>query len=276
MSVFYVTSVERNKSSMPRKGQKKDFVVQPIPSRGSKYKQLEKHIPYPLPGHNGKSFNLTLVGPRGSGKSVAGVRMIQQAFRKGFDEVVVFSPNLYNDDNFKEIMGLKNVYGSTEVDNEILDRLMKEQERRMQAERAGMGICPVTLIWFDDEGGKLKSKELKRAISHLFTQGRHSKFCIMVSIQSLLQYEGILLSNTTAWCCWSLEKRSLDKVAKECATNLMDTKAMSKFINYGTSREPHSFVMINTNGGLPADCYFVHTSKGFERYLTENEPEVGK
>jgi Poxvirus A32 protein len=264
--------VTENKDIMPAKNKKKEFVVEPIPSKGGKFKQLEKYVTPPLPGSNGRSFVVSLLGPRGSGKSVFGVRVIQNCYRKAFDEVVIFSPNLYNDDNFREIMGYRNVYGSTHVDNDILDKLIEEQNRRMQSERAGMGICPVVLIWFDDEGGKLKSKELKRTISHLFTQGRHAKFCIMVSIQSLLQYEGILLSNTTSWVCWSLEKRSLDKVAKECATNLMDTKAMTKFINHATSQEPHSFAMIH-NAGLPSDRCFVHTSKGFERYIQPDATE---
>ena len=251
--------VTENNDIMPAKNKKKDFVVEPIPSKGGKFKQLEKHVTPPLPGSDGRSWVASLLGPRGSGKTVAGVRMIQNCYRKAFDEVVIFSPNLYNDDNFREIMGYRNVYGSTEVNNDILDKLI-------ESERAGMGICPVVLIWFDNEGGKLRSKELQRTISHLFTQGRHAKFCIMVSIQGLVQYESILLSNTTSWFCWSLEKRSLDKVAKECATNLMDTKEMTKFINYATSQEPHSFAMIH-NTGLPSDRCFVHTSKGFERYI---------
>lgn len=248
---------------------KKAFRIEPIHNKGdAKYAQLGKHVPYPLPGWNGKPFVMTLLGKRGSGKTVTLIRLIQAYAKGAFDEIAIFSPNVVTDDNYEELVGLENISIEAEVENDLLKRVIQFQKDRMEKEKAGLGACPVVLFVFDDEGGKFRSKDLKKAVSWLYTQSRHAKIGgIITCLQSLTQYDSLFISQTTAWVIWPYEARSLKKITKELATNLVGTEDLAAFINFGTALEPpHSFVYINTYGGRLEDCYFVHSSKGFEAY----------
>ncbi|KAJ3050601.1 hypothetical protein HK097_008406 [Rhizophlyctis rosea] len=248
----------------PRK--KKEFKVEPLPeSVNKKYQHLGKYVPYPLPGWNNKPFILACLAPTGSGKTNALVRLVQQVYHKCFDEVVCFSPHMTSDEFFHELRGLKKIVYSTECDNEILDSIIKEQKKRQEAEKAGFGRCPNVLLVFDDFGPDFRGRDLKKSMQWLFSQGRHAGIHgIICSVQSLLQFEGMLISQANAWFLWALEERSCDKVCKELATNLMSRKQLKAFIDYGTSREVHSCCYVNRKGGLPEDSFFVHTSAGFE------------
>jgi hypothetical protein len=269
MSVFYVTNVKRNKSAMPRKGQKKEFRVEPIPEKvNKKYEHLGKHIPYPLPGWNNRPFLLTLIAGFGGGKTNALVRMVEEVYHGAFDEVVIFSPNFTADESFQVLRGLKKIVYSLECNNEILERLIQELKRRQAAEKAGLGRAQNVLLVFDDFGPDFKSKELKKSMLWLASQARHAGIHgIIVSLQSLLQFEGILVSASSAWCIWAVEERSCQKICKELGTNLLSGKDLKKFIDFGTSRHAHSFCYINRKGGLLKDSYFVHASEGFQNYF---------
>lgn len=260
---------------MPRKTQK-PFKVEPIPEKvNNKYLHLGKHVPYPLPGWNNKPFILSLVAPFGGGKTNAMVRMVQEVYHSAFDEVVIFSPNFTADESFQVLRGLKKIVYSLECNNEILERLIQEQKKRQAAEKAGFGRAPNVLLVFDDFGPDFKTKDMKKNMLWLASQARHAGIHgIIVSLQSLLQFEGILVSASSAWFIWAVEERSCQKMCKELGTNLMSGKDLKKFIDFGTSRHAHSFCYINRKGGLPQDSYFIHTSDGFQKYLdSEGKPQ---
>jgi len=257
---------------------KKPFKVEPIPEKvNARYQYLSKHVSYPLPGWNGKPFILTMVAPTGGGKTVGGVRLLQH-YHKTFDLIVCFSPHFTSDESFQELRGLKKIEYSLECNNEILERIIKTQKERQAAEKAGFGKCGNLLLYFDDFGPNFRGTDLKKSMQWLFSQGRHAGIHgIICSVQSLLQYEGMLISQSNGWFIWAVEERSCDKICKELGTNLMSRKQLKKFIDEGTSREAHSFCYINRKGELPADSYFIHTNKdGFQKYFdSDGEPKEG-
>jgi hypothetical protein len=211
------------------------FVLEPMPWKS---KKLPKTPPEPLPAVGGICW--TFVARRSSGKTLLACNIVR-AYSRSVSAVIVLSPTIHLDQKWKAVLGYKNVLCGDKISNEILMEIMERQKADYDPGRPQ--DCQ-TLLVIDDFGNLFRRKEVRQAMNILYTSCRHYGLNLITCVQSIQHLESIQMSNSTQFCFWNCNNRSLKKICNDLSTATMDEKQMEKFISENTV-EPYSFVFID-------------------------------
>ncbi|KAJ3052573.1 hypothetical protein HK097_006042 [Rhizophlyctis rosea] len=166
------------------------------------------------------------------------------------DLIIILSPTLHLDPQWKAVSGYDNVVGGDVVDNEVLMGIVKAQKQRDDPTHPEENRC---LLVIDDSGNDFRWAKLRHMMNVLFTTFRHYGGNLICGIQSLQHMESTQISNSTQWCLFDTNQRSLKKISTDLATARMPEKELEEFIRDNTKR-PYSFVFIDYTA--PSDQQF--------------------
>ncbi|KAJ3052675.1 hypothetical protein HK097_005878 [Rhizophlyctis rosea] len=178
------------------------------------------------------------------------------------DLIVLLSPTLHLDPKWKSVSGYDNVVGSDEVNNEVLAGIVQAQKERYDPDHPEDYQC---LLVIDDSGNDFRRAKLRQMVNVLYTTFRHYGGNLICGVQSLQHMESTQISNSSQWCLWDTNQRSLKKIATDLATSRMPEKELEEFIKTNT-RQLYSFVFIDYTASLD-ECFRV----GFnDAYVPKN------
>ena len=232
------------------------FVVETLPWKS---KKCPKEIPVPLPQPGKVCW--TLLAKRQSGKTLLLCNLVR-AYRRHMDLIVILSPTLHLDQKWKSVSHFDNVIGSDTVNNETLTRIVQAQRESYDPEHPGEYQC---LLIVDDAGNDFRRASLRQMMNVLYCTFRHYGGNLICAVQSLQHMESTQISNTSQWCIWDTNQRSLKKIATDLATSRINEKDLEEFIKNNT-RELYSFVFIDYTAP-PEETFRI----GFDRIYTKIE-----
>ncbi|KAJ3029266.1 hypothetical protein HDV00_009678 [Rhizophlyctis rosea] len=203
-----------------------------------KSKRTPKDLPVPLP-QPGK-ICWTLLGKRQSGKTLLLCNLIR-AYRRQMDPIVILSPTLHLDPKWESVSHYDNVVGSDRVNDDVLYGIVQMQKERFDKEHPEDYQC---LLVVDDAGNDFRRANLRQMMNVLYTTFRHYGGNLICGIQSPQHMESTQISNSTQWCIWDTNQRSLKKIATDLATSRMSEKALEEYIRENT-KPLYSFVFID-------------------------------
>lgn len=215
--------------------QRQQFVVEPLPWKS---KKVPKQLPHPLPVVG--KICWTCLARRASGKTLMLINLVR-AYKRQMDLIIILSPTLHLDPQWKAVAGYDNVIGSDTVDNEVLTQILQTQKARFNPEEPSAYQC---LLIIDDSGNDFRRAKLRAMLDVLYTTFRHYGGNLITACQSLQHMEGAQVSNSSQWCLWDTNQRQLKKIATDLATSRMNEKDLETFIRNNT-KAPYSFVFID-------------------------------
>ena len=157
------------------------------------------------------------------------------------DQIIILSRTLHLDPQWKAVSGYDNVVGSDQVNNEVLMGIVEAQKQRYDPSHPQESRC---LLVIDDPGNYFRRAKLRHIANVLFTTFRHYGGNLICEIQSLQHMESTQISNSTQWCIWDTNQRSLKKISTDLATARMPEKELENFIR-DNMKKPYSFIFID-------------------------------
>ena len=181
-------------------------VVKPVKLKDRKLKQSR----YPaLPS---LSARICFFGRSGSGKSQAMASAIMDWYKGCFSRIYLFGKSAKRDPLYVALADFirdhcefddDEEFVFTELNYEVLERLMTECEERMHQERRAKKPETQTLFVFDDMTGDAGLKQRhSNPVDKLFFQGRHINASVFLSLHSILAASTMQRKNATCMCCF--------------------------------------------------------------------------
>lgn len=218
------------------------FTIQPLPwpAKDAREPKRKKPIPYPLPLVGVNSFLcMNLLARRESGKSTVFANLIR-AYYPYMARVIILSPTIFNDQTFEQVLKWERVSASDEVTNLQIEAVFQSQRGYERSDPDREEI----LLVIDDSSDDFKRSSLRKMITKLYTRGRHSGIHIAIASHGITHFEGPMITNSTQWLVWDLNKNALKQLCTKISTRDMPEGEMEEFISSSTER-PYSFAFIN-------------------------------
>ena len=200
------------------------------------------------------SFRLLIIGKSllSSKSNLIGNLLLQDDKKLYKDEfegenIYIFSGSIDTDEKIKTIIEEKDIPSNNlfnEFDEEIVSAiydLIKEEFTEAIKEKE---TPKHTLIIFDDMsfGGNLK-KSMNGAISKIFCNGRHILCSVILTTQKATDILTVCQENASGLIVFSCSDRQLDYITEY--HNYLDDKKTFKKMFRDTTKEPHSFLVVN-------------------------------
>lgn len=236
------------------------FTVQPLPwsSKDAKEPKRKKPIPYPLPLIGGDSFLcMNALARRESGKSTIFANLIR-VYYPYMSRIIILSPTIFNDVTYEQILKWDKVVASDVVTNEQIEAIFQSQEgyERKDPDREEI------LLIIDDSSDDFKRRSLRQQLTLLYTRGRHHGIHFCVACHGITFFEGPMITNSSQWLIWDLNKSALKQLSAKIATRQMNEQNMEEFLS-ATTEKPYSFAFIN-NKDPYNNKYYIGFDKPYE------------
>ncbi|KAJ3286252.1 hypothetical protein HK104_009130 [Borealophlyctis nickersoniae] len=206
---------------------------------------------------------VTICGPRGGGKSAQVLGWIDDVYAHVFDAVYILSDTVEFDSSVAELAkrGHENIFISSEVTNEVIQRIVETQKRVIQS-----GKKHKILIYIDDTGDDAQSKDLGKELAKLYTKARHISCGLIVAIQSITgQLTRKMKNCTTPWVIFKNNADDMKILSKTLQSAHKTEKKTLKYIVDSTSK-PYSYAFIDQRGATAHNKYFYCDADGFHYY----------
>lgn len=163
-------------------------------------------IPKPLPNSH---FLGIIVGGVKSGKTTLLINLIYRCFKDNFDEIVIFSPNIFNDKiferNINEDDEITKIPDVNDVDSIVKD-IVDAQKKLPKSDR------PNILLIFDDVVGYIK----RSFLTHFCTRYRQLNISLLFSVQAYRSLPNIIRANASFIIAFrTYNKKELQKLMDE-------------------------------------------------------------
>lgn len=200
-----------------------------------------------------KHFFMSIVGSRGSGKSLLTSNFLKQFYLKEMDYVVILCPTqeLNSDyDWMKELDPKKEkFYFFTKVAEfeTLVKEIMKQQETMiLDKESVGRENTPNVLVIFDDCAGHKNVFGQHGFVQHLALMGRHLKISVIVLSQVLsLISRKIRLNSNMLILFPTMNNSETEQVVEQYVFKKQKKKALLELQRiFG---EPYNFIAINND-----------------------------
>lgn len=191
-------------------------------------------------------FRCLYVGASGTGKTVKFIYDLQNIFRRFFEKVYVFSPNLEVDPAWKDAV---NIEGSVKMDFDKIESI--RNENRKLAEEGGRSYTKPMLVVIDDFAAD-KTVARNPLLAEYGVRLRHDGVSVIFLSQVYKLVTPTYRKSVTTLHIWNPPNRDeAEIIAEDCCPSLMDKKEFFEMLN-GTTVEKHSYLTINKTNPLHA------------------------
>ena len=200
-------------------------------------------------------FSWINAGARGSGKSVLTISLMEK-LDSYFDNIIVFSPTCELDHKYKmyfEKIDREFEFGinifkeySENILKKILNKIKKINKNKPFKDKVR------TLILFEDIICSLPKNQKRTVFNKLLLNNRHYNVSIIINSQAIHLFDSNLRKNCSQICLWNtmntLElKNYYEEFAAILGSTMKEQRENFLKIFYYATREPHSFLYINTH-----------------------------
>lgn len=194
----------------------------------------------------------SLIGVRMSGKTCLLRHLVENYYAKAYkkDLIMVLSPTVEIDANWKSLKQYKNICFFDICTAEILLAIMQ-----IQKERAKEGKSLLLIV--DDFGS---DRKLMKGIDKIASIGRHYRLQFFATFQYYRNSTSVFRNNTDQMMIWRISEKELKKIAEDLPfLEEEDFLAMAKY----ATKEQYKFLYVNVKRSPERYC-----SKGFTEYFS--------
>jgi len=198
-------------------------------------------LPFPLMQPH---YFCTVIGRRKSGKTMCVVRLILDYYKHAFDYIIVVSPTWKTDDTWQALGKLKElkekVMFTDAIENETIINILERQKQLVMHDPKHSRL----LLVIDDCGSSLRGKELRKAVNTCASTLRHFNASCFLMAQSILQLDGVQVTNSTQLLIYAQDQRAIRKISADLCFH-KGQKWFEEFVTECT-KEKYSFAFIDT------------------------------
>ena len=214
-----------------------------------KEKKLPKNNNYGvILSHPYRSY---IVGKTGQGKSNLCISCLlkDNMLRNFFNEIHIFSPNVFFENDFKLIEKYNkdckvNMYDTTEKFSEVIDNIKASQKALHQKRGEKMENI---LIYIDDTLGDKKFLKSKALISCYCEMRKYNTSCWLLS-QLYRGCPPVVRTQSESIIIFNQPRREVNKIVEELSWGKFDKKFFYEIFN-NLAKVPFSFIHINRKTG---------------------------
>lgn len=212
-----------------------------------------------------------LLGPSGSGKSVALQQLVLDVYRGCFERVYLFSPTAFLDQTWQpvreycekhlDLQGEECFFETFEpsklaeilaVQKAITQNLKDHNKRKL------MGVLVIVDDFADD--ANVSRGNSGNVLKTLYVKGRHFGISTLIGTQKYRLLSPVLRTQATALFCFRLRsKQDLDAFIEETSA-VLDKKRLLQLYKEATDAA-YSFLYVNLQAKTPEDMFWLRLEK---------------